>query len=208
MMKENRFESNKKLVSRKEFLVGSGAVIAAIALTACGSKTTNSTTTNVATTTLQQTATPTSASSPLTPKYGGTLRFISGAFANNIGWPADYTANMATFQLSCDTLLRWDNEGNVIPWLAESYKLADDRKSITFSLRKGVKFHDGSDFNAEVAKWNLDNFIDAGMQANWASVDALDDYTIRVKFTEWQNTLLSTFVKPTFPVYHDFQGGL
>ena len=72
---------------------------------------------------------------------------------------------------------------------------------ITFSLRKGVKFHDQSDFNASVAKWNLDNFIDAKMQANWASVDVIDDYTIRVNFTRWQNTLLSTFVEPLFPAF-------
>ena len=104
-------------------------------------------------------------------------------------------------QLSCDTLLRGDKKGNIIPWLAESYKIADDQKSITFSLRKGVKFHDQSDFNALVAKWNLDNFIDAKMQENWASVDVVDDYTIRVNFTKWQNTLLSTFVEPTFPAF-------
>ena len=101
----------------------------------------------------------------------------------------------------CDTLLRGDNKGNIIPWLAESYKLADDRNSITFNLRKGVKFHDQSDFNAAVAKWNLDNFIEAGLQSNWASVDVIDDYTVRVNFTEWQNTLLSTFVEPTFPAF-------
>ena len=148
-MKKSRFESDKKLVSRKEFLVGSGAVIAAIALTACGSKTTNSTTTNVATTTLQQTATPTSTSPTLTPKYGGTVRIIGGASLSNMGWPADTPADVAALQLCHDTLLRGDNKGNIIPWLAEFYKIADDRKSITFGLRKGVKFHDGSDFNAD-----------------------------------------------------------
>ena len=36
---------------------------------------------------------------------------------------------------------------------------------------------------------------------NWASVDVIDDYTIRVNFTKWQNTLLSTFVEPTFPAF-------
>ena len=119
----------------------------------------------------------------------------------NVGWPADTPADVATLQLCNDTLLRGDNKGNIIPWLAESYKIADDRKSITFSLRKGVKFHDGSDFNADVAKWNLYNFIDAGMQPNWASVDVIDDYTIRVNFTRWQNTLLSTLVEPTVPAF-------
>ena len=55
-----------------------------------------------------------------------------------------------------DTLLRSDEKGNVYPWLAESYKVADDQKSITFTLRKGVKFSDGSDLTADVVKWNLE----------------------------------------------------
>jgi peptide/nickel transport system substrate-binding protein len=65
--------------------------------------------------------------------------------------------------------------------------------SITFTLRKGVRFHDGSDFNAEVAKWNLDNMINARMQPDWASVDIIDDYTVRVNFSKWTNTLPSSF---------------
>ena len=75
MAKSRAEKSEKKLVSRREFLVGSGAVIAAIALTACASKTTNSTTTiptSVASTPPQQTST-TPSTSTLTPKYGGTL---------------------------------------------------------------------------------------------------------------------------------------
>ena len=201
MAKSRGEKSEKKLVSRREFLMGSGAVIVAIALTACGSKTTNSTTTiptSVTSTSTQQTSIFPSTST-LTPKYGGTLRYISGTMTLNSGWPADPQINQVITQSMCDTLLRGDNKGNIKPWLAESYKIADDRKSITFSLRKGVKFHDQSDFNAAVAKWNLDNFIDANMQTSWASVDVVDDYTIRVNFTQWQNTLLSTFVEPTFP---------
>ena len=68
----------------------------------------------------------------------------------------------------------------------------DDLKSIAFVLRKGVKFHDDSDFNAEVAKWNLDNLIDAKRKISWASVDIIDDYTIRVNFTEWSSNVVSS----------------
>ena len=104
-------------------------------------------------------------------------------------------------QYSLESLLRQDNKGNIIPWLAESYKIADDLKSITFNLRKGVKFHDGSDFNAEAAKWNLDNFIQAKMESSWASVDILDDYTIRVNITQWTNTVLTSFADAMTPVF-------
>jgi len=92
-----------------------------------------------------------------------------------------------------EPLLRGDNKGGVSPWLAESYKIADDLTSITFNLGKGIKFHDGTDFNAKAAKWNLDNQIAAHKQPYWASVDIVDDYTIRVNFTMWTNTNLNTF---------------
>jgi ABC-type transport system substrate-binding protein len=100
---------------------------------------------------------------------------------------------MGVTQCCLEALLRGDNKGNIVPWLAESYQVADDLKSITFTLRKGVKFHDGSDFNAEVAKWNLDNYINARLEPYWASVDIIDDYTVRVNFTEWMNTLPVSF---------------
>ena len=103
-----------------------------------------------------------SQSSPaaLTPKYGGVLKIVCDPIPANIGWPSDPMSMIQGVVQNClETLLRGDNKGGVIPWLAESYKIADDLKSMTFVLRKGVKFHDGSDFNAEVAKWNLDNYI-------------------------------------------------
>jgi peptide/nickel transport system substrate-binding protein len=136
--------------------------------------------------------TPTAITSPtsLIPKYGGTLKILVGNLVDNIGWPASFGA---AAQGCLENLLRMDPEGNITPWLAESYKMSDDLKSITFNLRKGIKFHDGSDFNAEVAKWNLDNMINARMEPYWASVDVIDDYTIRVNFTEWVNNLPASF---------------
>ena len=196
--------SNKSRVTRRDFLKGGGVIIAsAVLFNSLSSCTTSSTTpSNTSTTSTSTVTSPaTGPSTALTPKVGGTLRFLYNTVPTNTGWPADYQINQPITQLTCDTLLRGDNKGNVIPWLAESYKIADDQKSITFSLRKGVKFHDQSDFNAAVAKWNLDNFIEAKMQSNWASVDVVDDYSVRVNFTKWQNTILSSFVEPTFVAF-------
>ena len=48
-----------------------------------------------------------------------------------------------------------DGTLEVEPSLAESWDISDDGKVYTFQLRKGVKFHDGTDFNAGAVKFNL-----------------------------------------------------
>ena len=96
-------------------------------------------------------------------------------------------------QLMIEILIKENNKGEFIPWLAESYQLADDRTAMTFKWRKGVKFHDGSDFNATVVKWNLENVMAAKQAPNWSSVDIVDDYTVRINLSKWQNTMWSGF---------------
>ena len=52
-----------------------------------------------------------------------------------------------------------DKLADIRPGLAESWiQSKSDATKWTFSLRKGVKFHDGSDFNADAAIWNLERF--------------------------------------------------
>ncbi|MDO5624290.1 MAG: ABC transporter substrate-binding protein [Pseudomonadota bacterium] len=48
-----------------------------------------------------------------------------------------------------------DGEGQVVPRLAREWKVSDDGLSYTFSLRSGVRFHDGKPFDAEVAAASL-----------------------------------------------------
>jgi peptide/nickel transport system substrate-binding protein len=77
-------------------------------------------------------------------------------------------------------------ELKVVGDLAESWQQPDAR-TIVFKLRRGVKFHDGSDFDAEVAKWNFlrardhaKSQVKAGLSPV-ASVEALDKYTVQIK---------------------------
>ena len=128
-----------------------------------------------------------------TPKYGGTLRIIWENSPGAFGYPpAVFGDSSNGSQFAFDTLLHEVN-GEIIPWLAESYEVADNLKSVTFKLRKGVKFHDGTDFNAEAAKWNLDNQIANKRQPYWESIDIIDDYTVKVNLKAWRNFILSYF---------------
>ncbi len=75
---------------------------------------------------------------------------------------------------------------DLVPQLAESWEKPDPT-TIVFKLRKGVKFHDGSEWNAEVARWNLLRMRDHPKSMTKDSVrsvdsiDVVDSNTLRVK---------------------------
>ncbi|MFZ3044896.1 MAG: ABC transporter substrate-binding protein, partial [Desulfatirhabdiaceae bacterium] len=56
-------------------------------------------------------------------------------------------------------LMGFDKELKVIPLLAESYTFNDAATEFTFKLRKGIKFHDGTPFNAEAVRANIERLM-------------------------------------------------
>src|SRR5581483_9704938 len=58
-----------------------------------------------------------------------------------------------------DTLLVQDDDLSFKPWLAEKWELSPDQLTYTFYLKKGVKFHDGTPFNAEAMKFSFDRMV-------------------------------------------------
>src|SRR5712692_2904324 len=58
-----------------------------------------------------------------------------------------------------DTLLFRDRDLKIIPWLAESWTLVNPT-TWEFRLRRGVKFHNGEEFDAEAVKFSLDRLRD------------------------------------------------
>jgi peptide/nickel transport system substrate-binding protein len=145
--------------------------------------------TSATTTTAKPTAATTAAEQP---KSGGTVTQIQRASpGGNIGWPIEFAGGDATSsQMFYEGLQRGLRDGTYEPMLATSYELAADQLSATYKLRQGVKFHDGTPFNADAAKWNLDKVIEAKRQTYWKSVDVIDPYTIRINFTEYRNGIL------------------
>jgi peptide/nickel transport system substrate-binding protein len=89
-----------------------------------------------------------------------------------------------------DQLVRRTHDGNVAPSLAERWKLSPDRRTWTFTLRKGVKFHDGSDFDASVVDWHFRRALDPreggvfrGQFSVIEKITVLDQYTIAFTLT-------------------------
>jgi peptide/nickel transport system substrate-binding protein len=77
-----------------------------------------------------------------------------------------------------DSLVTADNTGKVIPWLAEKWDTSADGKTVTFSLKKGVKFHDGTDFDAESVKWNIDRYRLTDDSARKGELAPLEDVQV------------------------------
>ena len=83
-----------------------------------------------------------------------------------------------------EPLLRLDLDGSLKGFLAESWNVSADGKSVTFLLRKGIQFQDGTPFNAEAVKYNLEATANSDYWGAYSlkvvkSYDILNDYTIR-----------------------------
>lgn len=126
------------------------------------------------------------------PKTGGTLRVLLPPDLQNAGglpWEL-WGGQMMSLQFAFESLFLGSPSGDFEPWLAESYELAPDMMSVTIKLKEGVKFHDGSDFNAEVVKWNVEKHIAAGTQPSFKAASVVDPYTVKIDFNYWANTNL------------------
>src|ERR1051325_11597602 len=74
----------------------------------------------------------------------------------------------------------------IVPRLAEKWTTAPDGKSLPFTLRKNVKFHDGTAFDAEAVKFSIDRVkaINKGPAVfikNVSGVDVVDRSTVRLR---------------------------
>jgi peptide/nickel transport system substrate-binding protein len=185
-------------------------ILAVIILASCGTQTTKTTTstspaaTATTTATTKTTAPPATTSvlpstvwGPLTaPQHlGGDFIWSSNLGIPLMGAPIDAPNNFSLVLPVFEMLIRTDENEKLFPWLAESWTIAPDKKSITFNLRKGVKFHDGTDFNAEAVKYNLEQvkvskIAGADVLKKITSYDILDPYTIRLNLSSFDYTLL------------------
>jgi peptide/nickel transport system substrate-binding protein len=181
-------------------------IFIALALIACSQSETPSTTAGTslpASSTIQTSAavSTTPAATIMTPQYGGTYLFGGSVTFSTVLRESVSGMGIETFydRTAHDTLLRLDEKGNLAPYLATDWKIDAPNKTITLTLRKGVKFHDGTDFNAQAVKWSFETrkagLAQTAVAPNSAfesvkSIEAVDDYTVRINLNYFDNTFL------------------
>ena len=101
--------------------------------------------------------------------------------------------------LICDPLVGLDTSYSATPNLIQSWEINDDATEYTLHLQEGVVFSDGTPFNAEVCKYNLETMGSLYYCAyvyTLESIDVVDDYTLTVKF----NATTVTFLQQLFNI--------
>jgi peptide/nickel transport system substrate-binding protein len=87
-----------------------------------------------------------------------------------------------------EPLLRYDQQGNLVPWLAERFSMSPDGKLWTFNLRKGVKWSNGDELTSDDVKFTFERYISDASKSPWSplhrqTVDRIetpDKYTVLV----------------------------
>jgi len=151
-----------------------------------------------------QTAQPITTEQPAQETPSGkpdTLRLEGG----NVGMPNPFRhtsrgPGIARMQILYDSLLEKDENGD-IPWLAESWKVSEDRSVYTFKLVKNALWHDGQPLTAADVAFTFDYYKEHYPVYNSLMVDgmyivesaqALDTHTVQLKLTYTANTALTS----------------
>lgn len=125
------------------------------------------------------------------PQYGGTLTFASSALPASI---EPHLESADIFQqrkfLFYENLVTIDNELAPQPELAEGWERKSDTEYVFF-LRRGVKFHNGKEMDAEDVKYSYERVLDPevgsggrGDLITIKSIDVIDRYTVRFSLHE------------------------
>lgn len=165
---------------------------AALALTACGGPATG-------------TADPAGE-----PRRGGTLTYATGDVEPACLDPI-VSGNVPQALVSTqylEPLFHQDEDGEIGPWLAESWKWSSDRLALDITVRDDVSFTDGQQLNAETIQKNVEYIKDPKTLSSTGilavekveSVELVDEFTARLHLSEPDNALLEHFAQVWVPI--------
>ncbi len=139
------------------------------------------------------------------PTYGGTFIMDRNTGITEVGAPSDLQGGFGGVSYPLwagivETLFIVDAQDRIVPQLAQSVEVDPNGLAVTFKLRQGVKFHDGTDFNAEAVKINLQNVLEANVPGSTPlqsieSYDIIDDHTIKINLKSFDASFLMSLAQ-------------
>lgn len=113
------------------------------------------------------------------------------------------TLSQTSLRMIYQGLFGFDKDMKLTPLLAESYEANDTATEFTIKLRKGIKFHDGSDFNATAVKINIERLANPDNKLSRRSlvsmvkeVQVVDDSTVKLVLNEPFGAMIPSLAHP------------
>src|SRR6266496_1059209 len=129
---------------------------------------------------------------------------VASTFTTTDPYDANDTLSQAMAKSFYEGLFGFDKDMKLIPVLAESHTVSPDGLVYTVKLRKGIKFHDGTDFKADAVKTNFDRVTNPdnklkryGLYSNIAKTDVVDDYTARITLKTPFSAFINNLAHPS-----------
>ncbi|UTD26606.1 glutathione ABC transporter substrate-binding protein GsiB [Bradyrhizobium sp. WD16] len=135
---------------------------------------------------------------------GGVVLAIGGQPETLDPYNTNTTLTTAVTKSFYQGLFEFDKDLKVRPVLVESYTVSDDGLVYTFRLRQGVKFHDGTDFNAAAVKTNFDRVMNPDNKLarfnqfnRIAKTEATAPYTVTITLKEPFGPFINSLAHPS-----------
>ncbi|MGC5771730.1 ABC transporter substrate-binding protein [Paenibacillus pabuli] len=175
------------LSTRKSLWVGALAVLLLVIVSGC-SGSTNDSAPNAAAQSGTSQGTDENSKADETAT-GGTFVYGRPASVTSFDLHNQITSNNAfAIDKVFESLVAFDNKGEIVDWLAKSHNISDDGLTYTFVLRDGLKFSNGTDVTAEDAVFSLERHLKVGgplaISAKVDTIKAKDSHTLVITLKE------------------------